>query len=177
MTSYNLNQSLTNNNLTEVLRHESYSNMADVYSYAIVLWQLCTREDPYANISQIEAAGKVALEKARLPFPSGAPESIRSLIRVCWAEHPEERLPFDKIVEKLGDIPQKMTGDEHKWLDAPLGHPVYYPREETNHGYQQDNGDRNDHKPLPYSQAKNYKREPGEKDKKNKSGLFKIFGR
>ena len=85
----------------EVLRHESYSNMADVYSYAIVLWQLLTREDPYATVSQIEAAGKVALEHARPPFPAGTPKVISDFIETCWSENPDDRWAFEEICEKL----------------------------------------------------------------------------
>ena len=31
----------------EVIRHEAYSFMADVYSFALILWQLITREQPF----------------------------------------------------------------------------------------------------------------------------------
>ena len=112
----------------EVIRHESYSNMADVYSFAIVMWQLVTREDPYVNISQIEAAGKVAIEQARPPIPEGTPQAIAQLIRTCWTENPDDRLPFEQISTRLGEIQKNMTSAESKWLDAPLGNPVYYPR-------------------------------------------------
>lgn len=102
--------------------------MADVYSFAIVMWQLVTREDPYMNISQIEAAGKVALEKARPPLPDGTPTPVSDLIQTCWSENPDDRLPFDEISVKLTDIQNRLTKDESRWLDAPLGYPVYFPR-------------------------------------------------
>ena len=41
----------------EIIKHESYSFKADVYSFAIVAWQLLTREDPFAPINQVQ--GKV----------------------------------------------------------------------------------------------------------------------
>jgi len=41
----------------EIIKHQSYSFKADVYSFAIVAWQLLTREDPFAPINQVQ--GKV----------------------------------------------------------------------------------------------------------------------
>lgn len=143
--------------------------MADVYSYAIVLWQLCTREDPYANISQIEAAGKVALEKARPPFPKGVPADIQSLISQCWAENPDERIPFEQLTEKLPVLQKSLTASELKWLDTPLGHPVYNPREEEINGHDDDS----DHPPPP--NLASLKKEKDEK-KIGKAGFFKLFG-
>ena len=31
----------------EIIRHEAYSFMADVYSFALIMWQLTTREEPF----------------------------------------------------------------------------------------------------------------------------------
>lgn len=141
--------------------------MADVYSFAIVMWQLVTREDPYMNISQIEAAGKVALEKARPPLPEGVPVAVSDLIQTCWSENPDERLPFDEISAKLTEVEKKLTRDEKKWLDTPLGNPVYYPRPP----------------PLvesPQAQAAGpTKREekPNKNGKKKENKMFKLFGR
>jgi serine/threonine protein kinase len=38
----------------EVLRSEPYSNKADVYSYGIVLWEICSREPPFAKLKPHE---------------------------------------------------------------------------------------------------------------------------
>ncbi|CAB9519801.1 Ephrin type-B receptor 3 (Fragment) [Seminavis robusta] len=156
----------------EVLRHESYSNMADVYSYAVVMWQLVTREDPYANMSQIEAAGKVALELTRPPLPPGIPKSIASLIQTCWSENPDNRWPFEQLCEKLAEAESKLTFDEIKWLDAPLGHPIYYPREETDEGTKPSSGNAQLVSAPVHAFPK--RKEDRGKDEKKKSGFFKI---
>ena len=110
----------------EVIRHESYSSMADVYSYAILCWQLLTRENPFESVSPLEAAGKVALEHARPPFPRETPQSIQALISICWEEDPAERLPFDQVSKSLDELKDSVLAPEElTWLQAPMGHPVY----------------------------------------------------
>jgi len=107
----------------EIIRHESYSLMADVYSFAILCWQLLTRENPFQDVSPIEAAGKVALELARPPFPQATPACINDLISTCWAEEPSYRLTFEDISKILGEL--ELADEEIAWLQAPMGHAVY----------------------------------------------------
>jgi Protein tyrosine and serine/threonine kinase len=109
----------------EVIRHEAYTQTADVYSFAVVLWQLLTHEDPFADISQIAAAGAVATEECRPIFPSETPKDVRSLIEACWSQNAESRPSFDEIVIQLHDLEMSMSEADKKWLEAPLGHPVY----------------------------------------------------
>lgn len=110
----------------EIIRHEAYSETADVYSSAILFWQLLSRECPFANLSQIEAAAAVAMNDARPPFPSGTPASIQSLIESCWTKDSSNRPSFDKILANLEDIlSNSLTEDEQRWMECPIGHPVY----------------------------------------------------
>lgn len=137
--------------------------MADVYSYAIVLWQLLTREDPYADVSQIEAAGKVALEHARPPLPGATPKAISHVIETCWSEGPDDRWAFEVICDKLPEAEVSLSLSDRKWLDAPLGHPIYFPRKESEHG---------SHRKSPPPLHK--KKEEKVKEEKKKGGFFKI---
>jgi len=109
----------------EVIRHENYSSPADVYSYGVLLWQLLTRESPFADKSTFDAAATVAMERGRPPFPDNTPPSIRELIESCWAHDPDERPKFETIVTSLSKIEGDLTEDEHMWLNSPLGHKVY----------------------------------------------------
>ena len=109
----------------EVIRHESYSFMADVYSYGVVTWQLLTHEEPFAKHTHIEAAGMVALEHARPPFPRETPAGVANLIKICWSEDPYERIPFTEIHKELQELNNSLSGEERSWMESAFGHPVY----------------------------------------------------
>jgi mitogen-activated protein kinase kinase kinase 11 len=113
----------------EVIRHESYSQTADVYSFSVVLWQLITREEPFTGETSIAAAAAVALEGRRPPFPPETPVSVEQLIKTCWSDDPDKRIPFEKIVTELHELREtKLTDEEKQWLEAPVGHRVYKKR-------------------------------------------------
>ena len=109
----------------EVIRHESYSFMADVFSFGVVLWQLVTHQVPYQNLSQIEAAGMVANDHERPPFPEGIPKSIEVLIENCWEEDPSARAPFTEIAQILKDIQISLSEKNKAWMKSTNGHHVY----------------------------------------------------
>jgi serine/threonine protein kinase len=98
----------------EVIRHESYSSLADVYSFAVLMWQLLTREDPFSPKSQIDAAMCVARDCVRALFPTGTPVAIQELIEACWSDDPTLRLPFDQISVRLKDTESKLTDAERQ---------------------------------------------------------------
>mmetsp|Transcript_31719 Transcript_31719/g.48630 ORF Transcript_31719/g.48630 Transcript_31719/m.48630 type:complete len:1000 (-) Transcript_31719:70-3069(-) len=86
----------------EVIRHESYSSNADVYSFGIVLWQLITREVPFATMTPIQAAYAVA-EGRRPEIPASCPEQLREIITLCWDQDSHKRPSFTYIVMALAD--------------------------------------------------------------------------
>lgn len=86
----------------EVIRHESYSSNADVYSFGIVLWQLITREVPFATMTPVQTAYAVA-EGHRPDIPSSTPEQLRHIIEACWDEDSQKRPSFTYIAMALAD--------------------------------------------------------------------------
>ncbi|KAG7364311.1 protein tyrosine kinase [Nitzschia inconspicua] len=108
----------------EVIRHEYYSTKADVYSFAVMLWQFVTHEEPFVNVSSVEAAKLVAVEKKRMSMPQGIPRPLADLIQQNWDDNPDTRSSFSDIVECLQDLQETLPQDELEWLEEPYGHPV-----------------------------------------------------
>jgi len=109
----------------EVIRHELYDYAADLYSFGVLMWAIITHETPFAGKGPVEAAGSVALEGKRPPFPNDTPFTVKTLIENCWAEKPSERMDVECLVKCLGELGCNLVIES--WLSAPAGHPVYKP--------------------------------------------------
>ncbi|XP_034024252.1 integrin-linked protein kinase [Thalassophryne amazonica] len=79
---------------------------ADMWSFAVLLWELVTREVPFADLSNMEIGMKIALEGLRPTIPPGISPHICKLMKICMNEDPAKRPKFDMIVpilEKMQD--------------------------------------------------------------------------
>ncbi|KXJ17437.1 Integrin-linked protein kinase [Exaiptasia diaphana] len=74
---------------------------ADMWSYAILLWELVTREVPFADLSPMEIGMKVALEGLKPPIPPGVSSHMVKLVSICWNPDPSKRPRFDQIIPIL----------------------------------------------------------------------------
>ena len=95
----------------EVLVEGKHSKASDVFSFAVVLWELATLQVPWDGANQWQVMHAVADEKVRCPlpdtpspaFPTGWP-SYCALMARAWAHDPAERPSFTVIVGDLQAI-------------------------------------------------------------------------
>nr|XP_032836765.1 integrin-linked protein kinase isoform X4 [Petromyzon marinus] len=80
---------------------------SDMWSFAVLLWELVTREVPFADLSNMEIGMKVALEGLRPTIPPGISPHICKLMRICMNEDPAKRPKFDMIVPILEKMQEK----------------------------------------------------------------------
>ena len=85
----------------EVWYSGRYDQRADVYSFGIICWELCTFGDPYCGFSPEVYASKVAIEGLRPPLPASVSADWNSLITRCWSHDPAQRPDFGTILSNL----------------------------------------------------------------------------
>jgi len=74
---------------------------ADMWSYAIMLWELSTREIPFSDLTPMETGMRIATEGMRLDISPGISSHMAKLIRICMNEDPGKRPTFDQIIPIL----------------------------------------------------------------------------
>ncbi|TNN84804.1 Guanylate cyclase 2G [Liparis tanakae] len=98
--------------LRQVGLHVCGTPKADVYSFAIIMWELMYNAKP-GPYHEINLGPKEIIKQLRTPF-QGEPlrpalseglcdENINALLKACWNENPDQRPPFASIRRQLRD--------------------------------------------------------------------------
>ncbi|KAF5733571.1 hypothetical protein HS088_TW16G00011 [Tripterygium wilfordii] len=77
------------------------SEKVDVFSFGIVLWELLTGEEPYANMHYGAIIGGIVNNTLRPPVPSHYDSEWKLLMEECWAPDPVARPSFTEIARRL----------------------------------------------------------------------------
>lgn len=80
---------------------EINTRAADMWSFAILLWELASREIPFPDLSPMEAGMKIAHEGLRVEIAPGISPHMAKLIRICMNEDPGKRPSFEQVIPIL----------------------------------------------------------------------------
>ncbi|KAF8033867.1 hypothetical protein BT93_C0208 [Corymbia citriodora subsp. variegata] len=80
------------------------SEKVDVYSFGIVMWELLTGEEPYADLDAKHMIGGIVNNTLRPQVPASCDPEWKSLMERCWSSEPSERPSFTEIVKELCSI-------------------------------------------------------------------------
>ncbi|XP_068176018.1 serine/threonine-protein kinase TNNI3K isoform X2 [Antennarius striatus] len=78
-----------------------YSVKADMFSYALCLWELLTGEIPFVHLKPAAAAADMAYHHIRPPIGYSIPKPISALLMRGWYASPEDRPEFSEVVSNL----------------------------------------------------------------------------
>lgn len=84
----------------EIINHQPYDQKADVFSFAIVLWELLTAKVPYDTMTPLQAALGVR-QGLRPELPENAHPKLLDLMQRCWVATPSDRPDFSAIKVEL----------------------------------------------------------------------------
>ncbi|KAL3751577.1 hypothetical protein ACJRO7_012415 [Eucalyptus globulus] len=97
----------------EVFKHRKYDKKVDVFSFAMILFEMLEGDPPMSNYEPYEAAKYVA-EGNRPSFRAkGYIQELRDLTEQCWSHDMNRRPSFLEILKKLEKIKENSHTDHH----------------------------------------------------------------
>lgn len=88
----------------EVALHKAYNSRVDVYSFAIVVWQMATLKLPFEGLSREEFIDQVVNKHVRPQLDPLWPEAFKTLLTKCWHPLAIERPGFYEVMNILNNI-------------------------------------------------------------------------
>jgi len=109
----------------EVMRNETYTISADVYSYGIILWELVAKEKVFGELTWMKDVEAKVLNGDRPEIPTSCTSiGYRTLLRQCWHRDPGERPKFAVVVGRIKEIMKEsfpgVFMEEKEKIQAPV---------------------------------------------------------
>ncbi|KAG0577472.1 hypothetical protein M758_5G151700 [Ceratodon purpureus] len=92
----------------EVFEHNPYDKSVDVFSFAMMLYEMFEGLPPFDDKEAYEAATLVARDGLRPVMKATYPPGMENLIKRCWSSYTPKRPPFASIVEELEKMLEEM---------------------------------------------------------------------
>ena len=83
---------------------EPYTDKIDVYSWAILVWQMTTDQVPFAGLGQEAFNQRVVGRGERPRIDPTWPRAFRAVLQACWERDPRQRPSFFAVVQYLDKI-------------------------------------------------------------------------
>lgn len=99
----------------EVCLDQSYDHKADVYSFAVILWQMAAHTVPYLGLGgQDGFVERVARGGLRPPLNPKWPPTLRDSLSRCWAADQQERSSLQAEMPQLEAVLRQL---EEEWQE------------------------------------------------------------
>ncbi|CAM9221755.1 unnamed protein product, partial [Hapterophycus canaliculatus] len=88
----------------ELVRHEPYNSKVDIYSWAILSWEILAIDKPYGWATQGTFVSRVVAGGERPELSKAWPDRLRKLLAAAWHSDHTKRPTASEIVTTLGTI-------------------------------------------------------------------------
>src|SRR3990167_10294080 len=83
-------------------RNAKYTEGSDIYSYAMILWELASRKTPYEDAANEAVVIQWIKDGETETIPADCPEIFGAVTKSCWAMEPASRPKAADAVTRLG---------------------------------------------------------------------------
>ncbi|KAL8112013.1 hypothetical protein AgCh_019643 [Apium graveolens] len=97
----------------EVFKHRRYDKKVDIFSFAMILYEMLEGDPPLSHHEPYEAAKYVAEGHRPMFRAKGFTQELRELTEQCWAADMSKRPSFLDILKRLEKIKETLPSDHH----------------------------------------------------------------
>lgn len=88
-----------------IVATENFGLASDVYSFAIVLWEIAYRQIPFQNMTDFDImVGVVRGVRPTIDPAVEIPAGWFELMQRCWAQNPSDRPTFAQLTQELAEM-------------------------------------------------------------------------
>lgn len=94
----------------EVAKEVPYTEKVDVYSFAIMVWQMARDKLPFKGFSRDQFNQQVVKRHERPKLDKTWPAGFNDLLTACWHQNPDNRPTFAQVVVTLQKLLREAGG-------------------------------------------------------------------
>lgn len=96
----------------DFIKGKEFAPKRDVYAFSMLLYEILSGQIPFENLTRFQIINSAFRSGERPNLPDSFSKPCRDLIEQCWSEDPDERPPFDEILQILKKDPKSFINDE-----------------------------------------------------------------
>lgn len=104
----------------EVVLCKTYDTKCDVFSFAILLWEMLSLQTCCNGYTPEQYVDRVTIHHERFPIGKRWPPRTRSILPIAWHAEPEKRCELSKVTAALRNDVQEKRAELAAAAEVPL---------------------------------------------------------